>query len=243
MWSRLPLSPLSPRLCNPSQRSLAVFNNAEIWARWEPLATPSPLADLYNLISLMGHAVQDLFPTDQRENKQGNIPPGFLRSAPTGAAAGPPVLPEMSPPDQPAPAAGFKKLPGCPHPGWGLDSASDAPAPAPARTAGIPVVPHRRSQGLRGFSRFPPFSRERLSAEGPSGERSPSSGTRGSCCLAVTGGPRGSLRWLVLGGFFCCCCFGVGCWFGFFFPPKSMKAASHGTDGRGRIGYPVALPG
>lgn len=69
-------------------RSLAVFNNAEIWASWEPLATPSPLADLYNLISLMGHAVQDLFPTDQRENKQGNIPPGFLRSAPTGAAAG-----------------------------------------------------------------------------------------------------------------------------------------------------------
>lgn len=70
-------------------RSLAVFNNAEIWARWEPLATPSPLADLCNLISLMGHAVQDLFPTDQRENKQGNIPPGFLRPVPTGAAAGP----------------------------------------------------------------------------------------------------------------------------------------------------------
>lgn len=44
----------------------------------------------------MGHAVQDLFPTDQRESKQGNIPPGFLRSAPTGAAAGTLVLLEVS---------------------------------------------------------------------------------------------------------------------------------------------------
>lgn len=87
VWSRLP--PLCFHLGSVTQaRFLAVFNNAEIWARWEPLATLSPLADLYNLISLMGHAVQDLFPTDQRENKQGNIPPGFLRSAPTGAAAG-----------------------------------------------------------------------------------------------------------------------------------------------------------
>lgn len=59
-------------------RCLAVFNNGETWPRWEPLAAPAPLADLYNLISLMGHAVQDLFPTDQRENKQGNIPSGFL---------------------------------------------------------------------------------------------------------------------------------------------------------------------
>lgn len=63
-------------------RRLAVFNNAETWPRWEPLAAPAPLADLYNLISLMGHAVQDLFPTDQRESKQGNIPPGFLPPPP-----------------------------------------------------------------------------------------------------------------------------------------------------------------
>lgn len=106
-------------------RSLAVFNNAEIWASWEPLATPSPLADLYNLISLMGHAVQDLFPTDQRENKQGNIPPGFLRSAPTGAAAGrwcclkspPPLLART----------GFKRLLGCSHPRRGFGSASSPP--------------------------------------------------------------------------------------------------------------------
>lgn len=107
-------------------RCLAVFNNAEAWPRWEPLAAPASLADLYNLISLMGHAVQDLFPTDQRENKQGNIPSGFLPLPPRV------LLPlEVSPLISPHRPPRLKGSRAAPTPGGG--SIRTAPQPVQAR--------------------------------------------------------------------------------------------------------------
>lgn len=147
----------------------------------------------------MGHAVQDLFPTDQRENKQGNIPSGFLPLPPRVLL--PLEVSTLISPHRPPRLKGSRAAPTLAGPSPGL------PVPRDRRW-------HRRNPRLRWFSHFSSLNRARFPALRFNAPLHQIRGERIACRIT---GDRVAVS-------------GAGFFVVFFFPPKSMKAASHGMD-------------